>query len=120
MRLLVDECCDPRLVAALRGAGHDVRYMLEGDCGADDEAILALSQTESRILITEDKDFGELAIRYGKPVPGLILLRFTPDHRHHKARALLALLADHGDRLAGRCAVVEVSSVRLRPLPTIQ
>jgi hypothetical protein len=37
VKLLVDECCDPRLVAALREAGHDVRYVLETDPGASDE-----------------------------------------------------------------------------------
>ena len=120
MRLLVDECCDPRLVAALREAGHDVHHMLEGDCGAADEAILALCQAQSRILITEDKDFGELAIRYGRPVPGLILLRFAPDHRYDKAGALLALLAGHGDQLPGHCAVVNEGGVRLRPLLTVE
>ena len=116
MRLLADECCDPRLVATLRGAGYDVLRVLEGDCDVDDEAILALCQALDRILITEDKDFGELAIRYGKPLPGLILLRFTPAHRHRKANVLSTLLADHGARLVGRCAVVDERRVRFRPL----
>jgi predicted nuclease of predicted toxin-antitoxin system len=71
VRLLADECCDPRLVAALRGAGHDVRYVLESDAGASDEHVAALSAEQGRILITEDKDFGELALRHGKPYPGL-------------------------------------------------
>ena len=104
------------MVAALRAAGHDVRYVLETDKGADDEAVLALSCAQDRILVTEDKDFGELAIRHGRTVPGLILLRFSPDRRHLKAGALLALLVSHGDQLAGHFAVVEENSVRLRPL----
>jgi predicted nuclease of predicted toxin-antitoxin system len=120
VRLLLDECCDPRLVAALRAAGHDVHHVLEADRGADDEAVLALSSAQNRILVTEDKDFGELAIRHGKVVPGLILLRFTPDRRHRKAGALLALLASHGEQLTGRFAVVEESGVRLRPLLTVK
>ena len=70
MKLLVDECCDPRLVATLRRAGHDVRYVLESDAGASDEQLAALSIEQHRILITEDKDFGELAMRHGKTLPG--------------------------------------------------
>ena len=66
VRLLVDECCDPRLVAALRQAGHDVRYVLEVNSGASDQDLVALSIEQDRILITEDKDFGELVIRHGK------------------------------------------------------
>jgi predicted nuclease of predicted toxin-antitoxin system len=119
VRLLLDECCDPHLVAELRAAGHDVHHVLEANPGVDDEAVLALTLAQDRILVTEDKDFGELAIRYGRPVPGLILLRFTTDSRHRKAGALLALLAGHGEQLAGRFAVVEESGVRLRPLLTI-
>lgn len=109
----------PRLVVELRGAGHDVLHVLEGDCGSDDEAILTLCQSQGRILITEDKDFGELAIRHGKPLPGLILLRISSAHRDRKARVLLALLASHDARLAGRCAVVEETRVRFRPLLTV-
>jgi predicted nuclease of predicted toxin-antitoxin system len=120
VRLLLDECCDPGLVAALRAAGHDVYYVLEAEPGAADEAVVARSRAEGRVLVTEDKDFGELAIRHGKPVPGLILLRLTPDRRHRKAGALLALLAAHGEHLAGRFTVVEESRVRLRPLPPIK
>ena len=120
MRLLLDECCDPRLVAALRDAGHDVHYVLESDRGADDDTLLALSRDQGRILVTEDKDFGELVIRHGRRVPGLILLRFTPDLRHRKAGALLALLAAHGEQLTGRFAVVEENGARLRPLLSIK
>jgi predicted nuclease of predicted toxin-antitoxin system len=120
VRLLLDECCDTQLVAALRAAGHDVHHVLETDRGADDEAVLALSRAQDRILVTEDKDFGELAIRYRRSVPGLILLRFAPDRRHRKASALLALLASHGEQLPGRFVVVEESGVRLRPLLTIR
>jgi predicted nuclease of predicted toxin-antitoxin system len=120
VRLLLDECCDPRLVAALRNAGYDVHYVLESDRGADDEAVLVLSRDQGRILVTEDKDFGELVIRYGRPVPGLILLRFAPDRGDRKVGALLALLAAHGKHLAGRFAVVEESGARLRPLLSIK
>jgi predicted nuclease of predicted toxin-antitoxin system len=120
VRLLLDECCDPRLVAALRDAGHDVHYVLESDRGTDDDALLALSRDQDRILVTEDKGFGELAIRYRRSVPGLILLRFTPEHRHQKVSALLALLAAHREQLVGRFAVVEERGTRLRPLLRIK
>lgn len=119
MRLLVDECCDPRLVAALRQAGHDVRYVLESDSGATDEEVVALSVEQDRILITEDKDFGEVAIRHGKALPGLILIRITPERRQRKPARVLTLLAKQGDRLSGSYAVVDETTVRLRPIPTM-
>jgi predicted nuclease of predicted toxin-antitoxin system len=118
VRLLVDECCDPRLVAALRGAGHDVRYGLETDPGASDEQLVALSIEQERILITEDKDFGELAIRHGRSLPGLILIRIAPENRRRKPARVLALLAKQGERLAGSYAVLDETRVRVRPIPT--
>ena len=118
MKLLVDECCDPRLVAALRQAGHEVRYVLEIDPGASDEQIAQLSIDQDRILTTEDKDFGELAIRHGKSLPGLILIRIAPEHRHRKPARVLALLMRRGDTLWGQYAVVDETSARLRPIPT--
>ena len=117
MKLLVDECCDPRLVATLRRAGHDVRYVLESDAGASDEQLAALSIEQHRILITEDKDFGELAMRHGKTLPGLILLRIAPENRRLKPARVLALLAREGKRLPGKYVVVGETSMRLRPIP---
>jgi predicted nuclease of predicted toxin-antitoxin system len=119
VKLLVDECCDPRLVATLRRAGHDVRYVLESDPGASDEQVAALSIEQGRILITEDKDFGELALRHGKPLPGVILLRIAPENRRLKSARVLALLARQGKRLPGNYVVVDETSVRLRPMPTM-
>jgi predicted nuclease of predicted toxin-antitoxin system len=118
VRLLVDECCDPRLVAGLRQASHDVRYVLETDPGASDEQVVALSIEQDRVLITEDKDFGEIAIRDGKRLPGIILIRIAPENRRRKPALVLALLTRHGDRLPGNYAVVDETSVRLRPIST--
>ena len=61
MRFLADESCDFAVVAALRHAGHDVTTVAEINEGVDDEVVLALARSESRVLLTEDKDFGLLA-----------------------------------------------------------
>ena len=63
MKFLADECCDRSLVEDLRKAGYDVRYVLESDPGASDDEVLALAFDEQRIIVTEDKDFGELVYR---------------------------------------------------------
>jgi predicted nuclease of predicted toxin-antitoxin system len=117
VRFLLDECCAPALAQALRSAGHDVRHALEDLRGSDDEALIALAVQDERVVVTEDKDFGELVMRHGRALPGLILLRIEPRDRHLKARRLLALLARDETGLIGSYAVVEVASIRLRPLP---
>ena len=59
MRFLADECCDAALVDVLRRDGHDVLYAIESLRGATDDDLLTRAVSERRILLTEDKDFGE-------------------------------------------------------------
>jgi len=60
MRFLADESCDFSVVRALRAAGHDVETVTETCRGAPDEIVTQLSVQTRRILLTEDKDFGQL------------------------------------------------------------
>ena len=74
MKFLADECCDRDLVGALRNAGYDVLYVLELKPGATDDEVLALAFDQRRILLTEDKDFGELRRHRHGPEAVQILL----------------------------------------------
>ena len=116
MGFLVDECVDASLVAALRGAGHDVVSVQEASLASDDDAVMALAHQENRILLTEDKDLGELAFRRRLVVPGVALLRIDPRFRHRKWPRLLATLESLHDRLVGHYTFVHVDKVRIRPL----
>ena len=60
MRWFADECVDAALVHRLRGAGHDVIYAAEIAAGTTDIQLLRRANDEHRLLLTEDKDFGEL------------------------------------------------------------
>lgn len=71
MKFLVDECADEQLVEHLRANGHDVLYVMETMRGATDDVILNRAYQEQRILLTEDKDFGELVFRLRKPTIGI-------------------------------------------------
>jgi predicted nuclease of predicted toxin-antitoxin system len=63
VKFLADECCDAGIVASLRASGHDVSYVPEQQAGVSDDEVLQTAFLESRILLTEDKDFGELVCR---------------------------------------------------------
>jgi predicted nuclease of predicted toxin-antitoxin system len=76
MRFLVDECCDAGVVDALRGDGHNVLYATKSLRGATDDELLTCAVSEERILLTEDKDFGELVYRLRRTAHGIVLLRF--------------------------------------------
>lgn len=115
MKLLADECCDAPLVRTLREAGHDVRYVAEFLPGASDHDVIACSRVEGRVLLTEDKDFGELVYRLQFQLPGLILLRYAPDEKAKVVRRLLSLVQQE-NRLLNKMAVVQAARVRLRAL----
>ena len=71
MRFLADENCDFSVVVALRAAGHDVSAIVEIQPAAEDGHVLALARSESRVLLTEDKDFGVLAYAGGHETAGV-------------------------------------------------
>lgn len=74
MRLLADECLDERLAARLRLAGHDTARV-PPQSGLDDLAVAALAEREDRVLLTQDTDFGAIAVRHGHPRTGVVILR---------------------------------------------
>jgi len=116
MKLLADECCDVSLVAALRKDKHDVLYATESLRGATDSDLLTLAFAEQRILITEDKDFGELVYRFQMPTHGIILLRFDVSHASLKIPRLLKLLKQQANRISGNFIVLDPDKVRIRSL----
>lgn len=78
-----------------------------------DEAILIQAVAEDRIVITNDKDFGEKVFRDGMPHKGVILLRLDNERSPNKIAILEQLLKNYSDRLEGRFVVVTQSTVRI-------
>jgi predicted nuclease of predicted toxin-antitoxin system len=116
LKFLADECCDTGLVALLRNDGHDVLYQLEENTGVHDEDLLETAFKQGRILLTEDKDFGELVFRLRKRAIGIVLLRIDIRERHLKWPRLKKLIDDHEGRLPGHFVVVDREKFRIRPL----
>jgi predicted nuclease of predicted toxin-antitoxin system len=119
MRILADENVPGLVVTTLRGAGHDVLWVKESMGGAKDHEVLARAEQDGRLLVTFDKDFGELAVRTGLPVSsGVVLLRLRGESPEaDNARAIAALTSR--DDWTGHFAVVTDDRVRLRALPRI-
>ena len=117
MRWLVDECVDAGLVSRLRAAGYDVVYMAEVAPAASDAEVMTRARSEGRVLLTEDKDFGELAFRRGRTITGVVLLRIDPAMRELKGARLEAAISRFGEELLGRYTTIEEARFRTRPLP---
>ncbi|RKY03373.1 hypothetical protein DRP77_06230 [Candidatus Poribacteria bacterium] len=118
MRFLADENFPLKSVFQLRKAGYDVKAIAEGFSGAKDKEVLSIAAEEKRILLTFDRDYGELIYRLESPVPeGVIFFRFTPSSPQEPADYVLALLRIPGLEVIGMFTVVERDRVRQRPLP---
>ncbi len=81
MRFLVDECTGPAVAAWLLSEGHDVVSVYDELRGIEDSAIIQRANAEMRILITNDKDFGEKVHREQHPHHGVVLLRLITSAR---------------------------------------
>jgi predicted nuclease of predicted toxin-antitoxin system len=117
MRILANENFPGDAVLALRERGHDVAWVLTDAPGSSDEQVLERAQAENRVLITFDKDFGELAFRSSlPPTTGIVLFRISTPSSLHVARVAVAALESRTD-WDGQFAVVEDDRIRMTPLP---
>jgi predicted nuclease of predicted toxin-antitoxin system len=116
VRFIANENIAASVIAGLRARGHDILAVREEMRGAPDRLVLDTARSDSRIVLTHDKDFGELAFREGLPVEcGVILLRLAgADPAEDVATALNAI--DSRDDWAGNFAVITELRVRLRAL----
>jgi predicted nuclease of predicted toxin-antitoxin system len=114
MRLLVDTCVWGTAAAELRAAGHDVVW--SGDWSEDpgDDEILARAYAEDRVLVTLDRDFGELAIVFGQPHCGIV--RLVNLSARQQSTVCLRVLSAYGTDLeSGAIVTASPGRVRIRP-----
>jgi predicted nuclease of predicted toxin-antitoxin system len=117
MRFIVDESTGIAVVEFLRNSGHDVLAVAEIMRQADDPDILTLALNEVRVLITNDKDFGELVFRSGQTHHGVLLLRLHDESSTNRVRVVGFVLERYADRLLNYFVVATESRVRIRPAP---
>jgi predicted nuclease of predicted toxin-antitoxin system len=115
-KYLVDECVPRAVFDTVRAMGHDVALVRDLTQGADDEDVLTLAQEQGRILLTEDRRFGQIAINRGLPSFGVIILALdgvSPNDRASRVRDVLPSLASD---IPGSIIVISAARVRRRPL----
>lgn len=118
MRFLADESCDFAVVRALRATGFDVLIVTERLVRALDEDVIDLAVREERVLLTEDKDFGQLVYAGARPSAGVVLIRFPGGARAQVAATVVDFLRERGTGLAGCFAVVQPGRIRVRRTPS--
>ncbi len=117
MRILANENFPREAVNALRARGHDVFCVRTDAPGSPDSRVVDMAASEGRLLITFDKDFGELAFRRGLFSPaGIILFRIKAPSPAQVAQVAVAVLESRTD-WAGYFSVIEERQIRMTPLP---
>ena len=118
MYFLADESCDFAVVRALRNLGYDVTAVSEFAAGSTDEMVLQLAVNQNRILITEDKDFGQLVYAGARDISGsgVILIRFLQKDRPLLVNAMQILVAENSTKLAGSFVVLRPNKMRIARL----
>ena len=114
MKLILDENAPRTLVEYLRKEKYDLIWIREYRRGLADEKIVRLSSIENRIIITFDKDFGELIYRKNMNPPGIILLRIADNNQCQNKLSMF--LKTFKDKIEGYFSVITEKKIRIRKL----
>jgi len=114
MKLVADECIDRPIVDRLRSLGHDVAYVPELDPGITDDEVLTLANDSQSVLLTGDKDFGELVYRLGRVSCGVVLIRLRGLSSDQKSEMIASAFEEHPDEFTNAFTVISPGVLRIR------
>jgi predicted nuclease of predicted toxin-antitoxin system len=114
VKFLLGESCDAAVAVALKEAGYDVLMVAHVSPGISDEEVITLALEQRRILLTEDKDFGQLVYASGKEACGVMLFRFPSFEREDMAKRAVELVSAEKESLQTSFVVLEPDKVRIR------
>ena len=116
LKFLADESCDFAFARVLRQVGYDVTAIVEFMPGATDLKVLETAYEERRILLTEDKDFGEWVFAHERATVGILLVRYPANMRSQMTQAMVELVREHGTELRNHYVVLEPGRARIRTI----
>ena len=114
MKFLMDESVDRQIVDRLRRDNHTVWYVAEMAPGISDDVVLDLANQEAALLLTADKDFGELVYRQRRIAPGVVLIRLAGLSPKNKAEVVASAVNKHSTELLRAFAVITPGRIRIR------
>lgn len=113
MKLLVDESTGPGVARWLHTRGHEVFSVYDESPGITDQEICRFAYDGGWLIITNDKDFGELVFKNRLPHHGVVLLRLVDETIANKIFVLRRILDEYGEQIKGRFTVVSESGIRI-------
>jgi len=114
LKLLIDLGVGKRLEEFLRRNGYDISAVRDIDPRMEDSQILRIAESEQRIVVTMDKDFGELIYNAKQAHTGVLLLRMEDARAEEKIRIVAMILKEHSDKLQNHFCVYQDGRIRIR------
>lgn len=114
MNFLADENVDRPIVDLIRANGHFVTAVAEMASGISDDAVLQMANANGAMLLTADKDFGELVFRQRQLMAGVVLIRLAGPSPDEKALIISSAIEAHLEDLSGSFTVISRRTIRIR------
>ena len=114
MNIVADEGVDKAIVLHLRKLGHKVDYVAEFESNSKDHLVLNRANSLRAVLVTTDKDFGELVFRQKQIHTGVVLLRFVGLTMDQKLGLIENAFSKHGDKMHSAFTVISKNRLRIR------
>lgn len=114
MNFLADEGVDKPIVEILRQDGYSVLYIAEMQPGISDDIVLDIANQQGALLLTTDKDFGELVFRLSRLAKGVVLIRLAGLSPQKKAEIVASVIKQHLAELTAAFTVILPGSIRIR------
>jgi len=114
LNFLADESVDRPIVERLRQDGHTVGYVSDLDPGISNGEVFGIATRANSILLTADKDFGELVFHQSLVAHGVFLIRMAGLSSLRKAEVVASAIKDHSSELLEAFTVITPGAVRIR------
>lgn len=115
MKFVADENVDLPIIVSLRDDGHEIHAIIESSAGISDDEVLRLANEQGVVLLTGDKDFGEMVYRDKRFTCGIVLIRLAGLSNHEKAEVVTNVIREHGNELGNAFTVISLRNLRIRP-----
>lgn len=116
MKLTADENIDIEIIVQLQKAGYDVISIADDYPGIPDDEVLEIANKKNSILLTGDKDFGELVFRDGRAARGVVLIRLFGMPQEEKARLISDIFKEYAGKFDGNFVVIGKDKIRIKEM----
>ena len=114
MNLIADESVDFGIISGLRKGGFEIYAIIEESPGITDQEVIEIAISRNGLLITEDKDFGELTYRLKHKHKGILLIRLSDIPRKERINLVIELIKKYSDKLENKFSVLTKKGLRIK------